>query len=115
MQTFDPNNGQIYTETAYNVPSMTPKWKRHINGRPTNPRTYRNPVRGASPLRDMALRSCCWNVLLIMPEALEEVGWWYAGMVYRQLKETYVFLLTVFATQDISIETERRLTSTATL
>lgn len=93
---------------------MTQKWKRHINGRPTNPQTYRNPVRGASPLRDMALRSCCWNVLLMMPEALEEVGWWYAVMIYQQLKETYVFLLTVFTAQDFSIELECKLTSTVT-
>ncbi|KAF2630110.1 hypothetical protein BU25DRAFT_265741 [Macroventuria anomochaeta] len=89
METFNPKNGQIYTETTLSsVRSMVPMWKRHIRGRMLNPQAYRNTEKGSSTLRDMAMRSCCWNIHLFVPEALEDPGWHYAGMIYHHLKAT---------------------------
>lgn len=90
VPTLDRINGHYYADRVSSAPSMMLKWRYHTTGRRANPQTYRNPARGASSLRDTALRSCCWNVWLFAPEALEVGGWWYAEMIYRRLKETLV-------------------------
>ncbi|KAF9701513.1 hypothetical protein EKO04_000744 [Ascochyta lentis] len=89
MEAFNRDNGQIYKETVSSrVRSMVPTWKKHARGKPVDPQSYRSKTQGSSTLRDIALRSCCWNVELFLPEALEHSGWHYAGMIYRHLKAT---------------------------
>ena len=89
MQNFVPENGQIYTETtASGTRSMVPTWMRHSTGRSVDPAKFKNGGKGAGSLQEMALRACCWNKHLFMPEALECAGWHYAEKVYRRLKET---------------------------
>ena len=91
MQNFVPENGQIYTETtASGTRSMVPTWMRHSTGRSVNPARFRNSDKGADSLQEMALRACCWNKHMFMPEALEYAGWFYAEKIYRRLKETCV-------------------------
>ncbi|KAF1929038.1 uncharacterized protein M421DRAFT_145087 [Didymella exigua CBS 183.55] len=87
METFNPENGQIYTETtSSSARSMVPlAFKERITGRLLDPRAARH-ARGAGSLQDMAMRVCCWNVDLFMPEALAYPGWEHAGKVYQKLK-----------------------------
>jgi hypothetical protein len=37
-------------------------------------------------LQAMAMRVCCWNVNLFMPEALAYPGWEHTKKVYQELK-----------------------------
>lgn len=91
MQNFVPENGQIYTETTViSRRSMIPTWMRHSTGRSVDPARFKNSGQGADSLQEMALRACCWNKHLFMPEALEYAGWFYAEKIYRRLKETCV-------------------------
>ena len=91
MKGFDRKSGQVYTETTSSrVRSMIPAWKTHVTGRRVNPQFYSNRAKGSSSLLDMAMRSCCWNIELFMPETLQYPGWHYAGMIYRYLKTTSV-------------------------
>lgn len=70
---------------------MVSSWKFHSRGRSIDPRKFKNGnAAGAASLRNMALRSCCWNKHLFTPEALQDLGWYYAGMIYRRLVETFV-------------------------
>jgi hypothetical protein len=87
METFNPKNGQIYSElTLSSKRSMIQSaWKKRTTGRILDPRAARH-VKGAGSLQDMALWVCCLNVDLFMPEALAYAGWEYAGNVYRKLK-----------------------------
>lgn len=86
---YTPKNGQVFTETVSSPPrSMTARWKRHCTGRSTDPQKYKHDKVGAASLRDMALRSCCWNKHLFLPEALTVAEWPYAGMVWQRLVET---------------------------
>lgn len=89
MESFTRSNGQIYTErTSGAVRSMVPSWKKHCTGKRIHPRKYRRIQGGASSLKVMALRACCWNAEIFTPEALEYPGWHYASMIHKQLKIT---------------------------
>jgi hypothetical protein len=60
-------------------------WKKRTTGRAIDPRAARHE-KGASSLQAMAMRVCCWNVNLFMPEALAYPGWEHTKKVYQELK-----------------------------
>jgi hypothetical protein len=66
---------------------MALTWRTHSTGHPVFPRHFRNK-KGAATLKEVALRWCCHLRHELSPEVLENVDWHYAGMIYRQLKQT---------------------------
>ncbi|KAJ4345142.1 hypothetical protein N0V95_005867 [Ascochyta clinopodiicola] len=58
----------------------------------------------------MALRSCCWNIELFLPETLEHPGWHYAGMIYRHLKTTDTLTFTAWTLFQTAYPTQPDLT-----
>ena len=93
-ESFHRDSGQVYRETTSSrATSMVPMWRKHATGRRVDPQTYKNKAKGSSTLRDMAMRSCCWNAELFTSEALHCADWHYAGQIYQRLKETSVELL----------------------
>jgi hypothetical protein len=89
MSHFDSSSGLIYTEKTFDrVGSMIPKWTTHSRGRRKNPTMHLHDGPGCSRLHPMALRACIWNVDNMEPEALQWLGWHYAGRLYDELKKT---------------------------
>jgi hypothetical protein len=88
MEVFDRSTGQVYTETvSYQVKSMAPSLDQKICGlaKPVDPAKYKNPS-GCASLRDMALRSCTWNINSFLPETLKDVEWHYANQILQKLE-----------------------------
>ncbi|KAF2204112.1 hypothetical protein GQ43DRAFT_461020 [Delitschia confertaspora ATCC 74209] len=66
-------------------PVTHPAWMTHTRGRKDNPRKYRNRGNGASSLREMALRSCIWNIDNYGEDTLSSVPLYYGTMIYDRL------------------------------
>jgi hypothetical protein len=91
MPVFDRSSGQVYTETtSTQIQSMIPTWTTQTRGRRDDPKKFAYRSEGCTTLQQMALRACVWHVDDMEPESLQWLGWHYAGLIYRQLKEMYV-------------------------
>ncbi|KAF2707397.1 hypothetical protein K504DRAFT_447394 [Pleomassaria siparia CBS 279.74] len=98
METFDPTTGQVFVETSFRARSMVTPYLNNCTGKPENPQSHRNP-RGCSRLRDMALRTCVWNIEDPgMPLALPCYDWVLMEPIYRRLKETDTLTFKAWAT-----------------
>jgi hypothetical protein len=90
MQSFDASSGLVYREsTSASVRSMIPTWTTNFRGRRVDPSKHRSAL-GCDTLQEMALRTCIWNIDNIEPEALQWLGWSYAGRLYNHIKSTWV-------------------------
>jgi hypothetical protein len=94
MAAFDPDTGQVFTQTSAPAPpsaKAAQAWVYSAPGSTKRLKGYQH-ADGADSLAEMAWRSLCIHSLSITPETFTGVPWLLALRLWKKLRKQYVYL-----------------------
>lgn len=99
MESFDPDSGQVYTETtSAQVGSMILKWPSFCRGRQQDPEKPWTNGEGCSSLKMMAARACVVEKDQFTPELLHDLEWPIARPIFLELMQRDLLSFNDFCT-----------------
>ena len=84
-EAFDPDSGQVYTETIVPARRNNASWVWSTLGRPEDVRTHQHPQAGVPRLVDVATCTLVANINMLTPESFEGVPWSVAERIWQRV------------------------------